>query len=214
MIELIAVATITMLAVISPGADFAMVTRNSILYGRSAGLLSSLGIAAGVQLHVFYTMVGVGLLIRNTPEIFTAIKLIGALYLIYIGYKTFFSKPAASDSTGSDASLPVAAANYISSTGAFKNGFFTNALNPKTTLFVVSVYTQVVNPSTPTHIQLLYGLFMSFAHWSWFSLVSVFLSEERLRQKLLQRQVLVNQVIGFVLAALGIWLSLSSAISR
>jgi threonine/homoserine/homoserine lactone efflux protein len=215
MIELIAVATITMLAVISPGADFAMVTRNSILYGRSAGLLSSLGIAAGVQLHVFYTMIGVGLLIRNTPEIFTAIKLIGAVYLIYVGYKTFHSKPTASESTGSDTSiLPVATENNISTTGAFKNGFFTNALNPKTTLFVVSVYTQVVNPSTPTHIQLLYGLFMSFAHWSWFSLVSMFLSEEHLRKKLLGRQVLVNQIIGFVLVALGIWLSLSSAISH
>ena len=100
MLELMAVATITVLAVISPGADFAMVTRNSILYGRSAGLFAALGIAAGVQLHVFYTMIGVGWLIRSSPELFTAIKLLGALYLIYVGYKTFFSKATGQESGG------------------------------------------------------------------------------------------------------------------
>jgi threonine/homoserine/homoserine lactone efflux protein len=205
-VELIAVATITILAVISPGADFAMVTRNSVLYGRSAGMLSSLGIAAGVQLHVFYTMIGVGLLIRNSPQLFTFIKVVGALYLVYVGYKTFFSKPVASAEIGQTSGYVGVGTSSISTLEAFKNGFFTNALNPKTTLFVVSVYTQVVSTETPTHIQLLYGGFMSFAHWAWFSVVSLLLSGQRLRQKLLQQQVLVNRVIGALLVALGLWL--------
>ena len=75
MTELIAVAIITILAVISPGADFAMVTRNSYLYGRRAGLLAATGIALGVQVHVMYTMLGVGLLIAKSPILFTAIKM-------------------------------------------------------------------------------------------------------------------------------------------
>lgn len=205
MIELIAVATITILAVVSPGADFAMVTRNSILHGRAAGLLSSLGIACGVQLHVFYTMVGVGLLIRSSPQLFFGIKLFGAIYLIYVGYKTFVSTPA-EDRGRFDAS---AAQTGMRPRDAFQNGFFTNALNPKTTLFVLSVYTQVVSPETPLLIQFLYGLFMSFAHWTWFSLVAFFLSEKHLRTQLLTHQVLVNQVIGILLVGLGVGLSLS-----
>ncbi len=213
MLELMAVATITVLAVISPGADFAMVTRNSILYGRSAGLFAALGIAAGVQLHVFYTMIGVGWLIRSSPELFTAIKLLGALYLIYVGYKTFFSKPAAPSQAVPDAAGQPHNAG-LGRLAAFKNGFFTNALNPKTTLFVVSVYTQVIRPGTPAWLQFAYGLFMSFAHWAWFSAVCLFLSEPRLRQKLLQRQVLVNRVIGIVLAALGVLLSLPSTMGH
>jgi threonine/homoserine/homoserine lactone efflux protein len=60
----------------------------------------------------------------------------------------------------------------LSTMGAFRNGFFTNALNPKTTLFVVSVYTQVVHADTPIGIQIGYGLFMSVAHGMWFSLVA------------------------------------------
>ena len=203
MVELFAVAAITVLAVISPGADFAMVTRNSLLHGRSAGLLASLGIAAGVQLHVLYTMLGVGLLIQSSPEWFGVIKVAGAMYLIYIGYQTLTSRPntdvRATDTSG------------LSAFAAFRSGFFTNALNPKTTLFVVSVYTQVVQPGTPLAVQIGYGLFMSLAHWVWFSVVTVFFSEQRLRTLMLQRQIVLNRVIGSVLVALGLSLAFATA---
>lgn len=200
--ELFAVALITILAVISPGADFAMVTRNSLLHGRPAGLLASLGIAMGVQLHVLYTMLGVGLLIQNSPQWFAVIKAAGAIYLIYVGYKTFTSGPTSSAGSGTPGGL--------NALGALRSGFLTNALNPKTTMFVVSVYTQVVRPDTPLTVQIGYGLFMSLAHWAWFSMVTMFFSEEHLRTRLLKRQVLLNRGIGAVLVALGLLLALTS----
>lgn len=206
MMELIAVATITILAVISPGADFAMVTRNSLLHGRRAGLLASLGIATGVQLHVLYSMLGVALLIQQSPQWFGVIKLAGAVYLIYVGYQTICSQPSAqahSDDT-----------HRLSPLVAWRTGFFTNALNPKTTLFVVSVYTQVVQPGTSLAVQIGYGLFMSLAHWVWFSLVTVLFSEPRLRNRMLSRQVVLNRCIGGVLVALGLSLALTSAASQ
>lgn len=206
MMELIAVATITILAVISPGADFAMVTRNSLLHGRRAGLLASLGIATGVQLHVLYSMLGVALLIQQSPQWFGVIKLAGALYLIYVGYQTLRSQP--------NAKAYASGTGDLSPLAAWRTGFFTNALNPKTTLFVVSVYTQVVQPGTSLAVQIGYGLFMSLAHWVWFSLVTVLFSEPRLRRRMLQRQVLLNRAIGSVLIALGAALALASAASR
>ena len=65
MLELVSVITITLLAVISPGADFAMVSRNSMFLSRRAGLLTALGISLGVLVHVTYSMLGIGLLISN-----------------------------------------------------------------------------------------------------------------------------------------------------
>lgn len=205
MLEIAAVATITTLAVISPGADFAMVTRNSLLHGRKAGLLASAGIAAGVQLHVFYTMLGVGFLIRSSPGWFWLIKLAGAAYLVYVGYQTFISRtvPASGQGRG----------QQIDAITAWRMGFLTNALNPKTTLFVVSVYTQVVQPDTPLPVQVAYGLFMSLAHWLWFSVVTMFFSEERLRARMLRHQALLNRSIGVVLAALGVWLAMGPVAS-
>jgi RhtB (resistance to homoserine/threonine) family protein len=206
MIELIAVATITILAVISPGADFAMVTRNSLLHGRRAGLLASLGIATGVQLHVLYSMLGVALLIQQSPQWFDAIKLAGAVYLVYVGYQTVRSQHSGE--------VHNEGTRHLSPLAAWRTGFFTNALNPKTTLFVVSVYTQVVQPGTSLTVQIGYGLFMSLAHWVWFSLVTVLFSEPRLRNRMLVRQVVLNRCIGGVLIALGLSLALASAASQ
>ncbi|EKT56808.1 lysine exporter protein LysE/YggA [Providencia rettgeri Dmel1] len=122
--EVIAVATITILAVISPGPDFAMVTRNSYTYGIKTGLLCALGIAIGVQVHVFYTVFGITLVIMNSPTLFLIVKLIGVIYLVYIGFKSLTNKVKVSSNNA--VSRPLSALN------AFKNGFLTNALNPKT----------------------------------------------------------------------------------
>ncbi|MFE1905912.1 LysE family translocator [Streptomyces gardneri] len=203
--QLIAVAVITVLAVISPGADFAMTVRNSYLYGRTAGVLAAVGIALGVLVHVTYTMLGVGLLVSRSPMLFTAMKLIGAAYLVYIGYRTFVTKTQVDIDLSGDGGL--------SKAGALRTGFLTNALNPKTMLFVLSTYTQVVSADTPVFQQVGYGLFMSFAHLVWFALAALLFSHQNLRARLLQRQSVLNKVIGTVLVGLGMVLALTPAMA-
>lgn len=192
--EFIAVIMITVLAVISPGADFAVVTKNSYLYGRKIGVLTSFGISLGVLIHVSYTLIAVAFVMTYTPHILTVVKYIGAMYLIYIGYKTFTQPPVIDTSN-----IPA-----INSLQAIKYGFFTNALNPKTTLFVISTYTQITSLTTPKSILIGYGVFMSFAHFIWFSLVAILFSSTVLRQKMLFKQVIINRVIGSILCVLGI----------
>lgn len=195
MSELIAVAVITVLAVISPGPDFAMVTRNSYAHGRGSGLMTALGIACGVQVHVCYTMLGIALVITQSPLLFMAVKLLGAGYLIWLGWASLTST----------ASLQPGQASEVrpSAGKAFAMGFLTNALNPKTMLFVVATYSQVVQVGSSLASNLGYGLFMSFTHGVWFSLVAVFFSAEALRKRLLARQRLVDRVIGTALVGLG-----------
>lgn len=192
--EFIAVIIITLLAVVSPGADFAIVTRNSYLYGRKIGVLTSLGISLGVLIHVAYTLIAVAFVMTYTPQILNVVKYIGAIYLIYIGYKTFTQKPL----------VDIDGILTINSFEAVKYGFFTNALNPKTTLFVISTYTQIVSLSTLKMILLGYGVFMSVTHFMWFALVSLLFSSIILRQKMLAKQVKINRTIGSILCALGI----------
>ncbi|VVD98596.1 LysE family translocator [Pandoraea anhela] len=207
--ELLAVMTITVLAVVSPGADFAMVTRESWRHGRRAGLWAALGIAAGVQVHVAYTLVGVGLLIAQVPWLFTAIKWIGAAYLIYIGWRTLQDRSPVVDvseelpSSTCVESNDAGGARWRDAMQAFRTGFFTNALNPKCTLFVVSTFTQVVHPGTGWALGLAYGAFMSFAHWVWFSLVALGFSAGWMRAAMVRRQRLVRRTIGGALMTLG-----------
>lgn len=193
--EFIAVILITLLAVVSPGADFAIVTKNSYLYGRSIGVLTAFGISLGVLIHLTYTLIAVAFVMMYTPQILNIMKYIGAIYLFYIGYKTFIQSPIV------DTSLTAA----IHPLQAVKYGFFTNALNPKTTLFVMSTYTQIISMHTPKATLICYGIFMSFAHFLWFSLLALLLlSSIVLRQKMLVKQVQINRVIGFMLSVLGI----------
>ncbi|MEU1196882.1 LysE family transporter [Streptomyces sp. NPDC005813] len=199
MTEILAVAVITVLAVVAPGADFAMVVRNSYLYGRRTGLLAATGVAAGVLVHVTYTMLGVGLLIASSTALFTVIKLIGAAYLVYIGVRTFRAR--------GDVEVDLENKTELTPWAALRTGFLTNVLNPKTTLFVVSTFAQVVSPGTPLYQQAGYGLFMSFAHLLWFGVVAVFFSHDRMRTLMLRGQKVLNKVIGSVLAGLGISLA-------
>ncbi len=140
MTELIAVALFTLLAVISPGADFAMVTRSSYAQGRKAGLAAAVGIALGVQVHVLYTVLGIAVIISQSPALFLIMKVLGAGYLIYLGYKSLTNTRRISlDGVGRSA------AGVLQ---ALRTGFLTNALNPKTMLFVISAFTQVVQPGS------------------------------------------------------------------
>jgi len=193
--ELLAFALFTLLAVISPGADFAMVTRSSYAQGRKAGLAAAVGIALGVQVHMLYTVLGIAVIISQSPLLFLAMKVLGAGYLIYLGYQSLTN------------TARISLEGQPSATGllpALRTGFLTNALNPKTMLFVVSAYTQVVQPGTPLGVDFAYGAFMSFAHWAWFSLVAVFFSSAGLRKAMIERQVVVDRVIGVALIGLGL----------
>ncbi|MEV7545575.1 LysE family transporter [Streptomyces sp. NPDC089915] len=201
MTEVIAVAVITLLAVVSPGADFAMVVRNSYLYGRSTGLFAAAGVAAGVLVHVSYTMLGVGLLIASSTALFTAIKLAGAGYLVWIGVRTFRAR--------AELTVDLESKPELTRLGALRSGFLTNVLNPKTTLFVVSTFTQVVDRQTPAWQQAGYGLFMSGAHLVWFGAVALFFSHSALRERMLRAQKALNRAIGSVLVGLGVGLGLA-----
>ncbi|GAA4030941.1 LysE family translocator [Streptomyces plumbiresistens] len=181
-----------------------MTVRNSYLYGRTAGTLAAVGISLGVLVHVTYTMLGVGLLVTRTPSLFTAMKLVGAAYLVFIGYKTFIAKARVQ--------IDLSEGNGLSKAGALRTGFLTNALNPKTMLFVLSTYTQVVRADTPVVQQIGYGLFMSFTHLAWFALAALFFSNRSLRTRLLRRQAVLNKVIGTVLVGLGVALALTPSV--
>ena len=189
------VLAITVLAVISPGGDFAMVTRNSYLHGCMAGIWTAIGIALAIWLHVAYSILGVGLLLQTSPMLLQAVKTVGALYLLYIAWQTWRHPVAiASELADSQAAF--------SHWSALKTGLISNALNPKTTLFVLSLYTQVIAANTALSTLLAYGWMISLAHLLWFAWVALCLSQPRIRLWLLRKQSVVNKAISCVLMLL------------
>ncbi|CAI2452764.1 LysE family transporter [Serratia plymuthica] len=203
MTELLAVVTITLLAVISPGPDFAMVSRNSLLLSRRAGVLTACGIGAGVVIHVSYTLVGVGVLIQQSLWLFTLLKAIGAAYLIYLGVGMLRHAGAAAAAPSHEDTAAT------SDFAALKIGFLTNVLNPKTTIFIVSLFMQVVNPQTPLSVQIGYGLFIAVAHILWFAAVALLFSAPGVNARLLRLRKGIDRAFGGLLIVFGALLAVA-----
>lgn len=195
MTEWFAIITITILAVISPGPDFAMVSRNALTLSKRAGLLTALGIGVGVLVHVSYTLMGIGVLIRYAPWALDLMKIGGALYLIWLGTKMLRSQPRKNAMAEQNTSR--------SDRAAFRVGLWTNALNPKTSIFIVSLFTQVVGIETPLLTRIGYGGFISVVHVLWFASVALFFGAPLIRQTLFQVSHWIDRAFGVVLIVFG-----------
>lgn len=202
MTELLAVITITILAVISPGPDFAMVSRNSLILSRRAGLLTAFGIGTGIIIHVSYTLIGLGVLLQQSLWMFNAIRFAGAIYLIYLGIKMLRTKQ---EDVVSDNSVP-----SMSDLAAFRTGFLTNVLNPKTLIFIVSLFMQVIKPETPLMTQIYYGIFISLMHIFWFGLVALCFSAGPIRSRLIAIRHWIDRTFGGLLVIFGTLLAVAS----
>ncbi len=212
--EFLLVAGIHLLAVMSPGPDFAMVVRNSLVYSRRTGLLAAVGLGLGILLHVTYSLLGIGLIISQSVMLFNAIKFLGAAYLIYIGVKSLLSKRESKKEIEAELKSEFnnePAKKDLSTAKAIQVGFLTNALNPKATLFFLALFTQVINPDTAIGIKVLYGLEMSIATFAWFAFVSVVLTQRHVNSVFSRVKHHFEHVFGVVLIALGIKVALSSS---
>lgn len=202
--EFAAVALIHLLAVASPGPDFAIVVRESVAHGRRAGVLTALGVGTGILLHVAYSLLGIGLIVSQSIVLFNALKWLAAAYLLYIGIKALRARPGDPDSA--ERSL---AEGVRSSRGAFVTGFVTNGLNPKATLFFLSLFTVVINPHTPLPVQAGYGLYLALATATWFCLVAWLFSQARVRAGFARLGHWFDRAMGVVLVGIGVKLALT-----
>lgn len=200
--EFITIALVHLLAVASPGPDFAIIVRQSLIYGKSTALWSSLGVGCGILIHVFYSLLGIGLIISQSVVAFSILKYMGALYLVYIGVKAIRAKPLAGG-----LQLEPEAQPALGRLRAIWIGFLTNGLNPKATLFFLSLFTVVINPETPRLIQSFYGIYMAVATALWFSGVSLFFGHPRIRNSFQKLGHWLERLTGLVLIGLGIKLA-------
>ncbi len=196
-----------LLAVASPGPDFAVVLRQSVTHGRRIALWTSVGIGSGILVHTAYSLLGIGLLVKSSLVAFTAMKVAAAVYLAWIGFKALRAKPVPPESIHKGSTPAVSPTR----TGAFGVGFMTNALNPKATLFFLSVFSVVIDPRTPRLVLVGYGLWMALMTAIWFSLVALFFTQEPVRRAFGRLGHWFERAMGAVLVALGIRLAFASA---
>lgn len=192
------IAVVHFLAVASPGPDFAITVKQSLTRGRKAAIMTSLGIGTAILLHVTYSLIGIGLVIRNNPDIFTGLTWLAAAYLFYIGIQGLRAKPVTAKQQ------ELAQQGEQTRFKSFATGFLVNGLNVKATLFFLSLFSVVISTTTPTYFQIIYGVYMALATAAWFSFLSYVLTIESFRQRLLQKGYLIDRTMGVILILLAV----------
>ena len=196
------VTLVHLLAVISPGPDFVMACRNALLYSRKTGIWTAVGFGLGIAVHISYALFGLAWVVAQSVILFSVIKYLGAAYLIFIGVQSFLSKTKTLEPG------VVSKQKDIPPMVAIRMGFVTNVLNPKATLFFLSLFTMVVGPEVSVFEMTIISIILIGVTVLWFSLVAVIMTQKRIRQTFERYQGVFNKSLGGLLVALGIKIAL------
>lgn len=201
--EILAVYALFIGAMSSPGPDFLIVVRNALGYSVRAGVFTSMGIVFALSVHITYSFAGIGILISQSFIAFQIIKFAGVLYLIYLGVQSFRSKGY--NQAGLCKQEITQDLNMLNKSDgqAFVNGFVTNLLNPKATLFFVALFSQGLKPDTPLFVMVSFGIICMLTAAIWFSGLAVFMAGSTLREFYIRTSGLIDRIFGvmFIIVA-------------
>lgn len=196
--EFLSITVLIMLAAISPGPDFAVVTKNSLLYSRRVGIYTALGVSASLLIHAIYCILGLAIIISQSLLAFSVIKYLGAAYLIYIGIKGLIAKREALQ-------LDVEhSKSAITGLQAFYQGLLCNLLNPKAIMFLLAFFTLVVKPGHSLFVEMGYGFEIALIHMIWFSSLSIMMTHHAVKTNLSRVQFYIVKAMGAVLVTFGV----------
>jgi RhtB (resistance to homoserine/threonine) family protein len=144
-LQVIAFAGIAALLTITPGADTMMILRNVFARGRTAGVLTMIGICSGLFFHASLSALGLSLILVRSATAFQIVKLIGVCYLVYLGAQSLWK--ARRDAAKTSGSLTHdAKSGSAELRKAFFEGLMTNVLNPKVAIFYLAFLPQFITP--------------------------------------------------------------------
>lgn len=183
---------------LTPGNDTMYIISRSVTQGKRAGIYSALGITSGAVVHTILASLGLTVILMKSVLLFTIIKIIGALYLIYLGVNLLINKK-----TNHEEQI---ASKYMSNKKIYLQGLITNVTNPKVALFFLAFIPQFISTgnSSPLPFMIL-GLTFCVTGGLWCVIVALFSSllTKKLRQSSKIEQIL-NKLTGIIFIAMGI----------
>lgn len=195
--SLVAIALAMAVGVISPGPSFITVARIAVGMSRRHALMAALGMGIGGGLFAIAALLGLQMILKLVPTLYTVFRICGGLYLIWIGYRIWrgAKEPLQTFEEGVGAKeRPVKSLVF---------GFVTHVSNPKTAVVYASVFAAFLPPALSTHLALSIVLAVFFIETGWYAFVALGLSAEAPRAFYLRFKAMVDRCAGLVLGALG-----------
>jgi RhtB (resistance to homoserine/threonine) family protein len=186
--------------ILLPGPDTAVVTKNVLLHGRRAGLGTSVGVGVGLSLWTLAAAVGLASVVRASVVAFTVLKVVGALYLMWLGFQALRTAHHGAGEQDLTAMRPALGAR-----GGFRQGLLSDLANPKIGIFFTSLLPQFVDPGHPVLLPFIeLGAVFVLMTLAWLVVYSIIAA--RAIQTLRRPRVrsALDRVTGVTLIALGL----------
>ncbi|GIU14824.1 LysE family translocator [Shewanella sp. MBTL60-007] len=205
---LISLSIIHLVALASPGPDFALVVRLATQESRTAAVASALGIAVAILGHTLLSLTGVSLVIQSSEQLFLIVQLAGASYLAWMGIGAI----TAAWQHWRDPVTLEQSSNSKGITGyrGFLQGLYTNLLNPKALVFFITLFSTLITPTVSLGTKSMAALLLFLLSFIWFSFIAVVLSKPRVQLKMKKASPFINLVTGIIFV--GVALTIISGI--
>lgn len=205
---LIAITLLTM----SPGVDTLVVIRNTLRGGFRDGLTTSVAICLGLFVHATISAAGISLILLQSATLYTLLKMVGALYLMWLGYKSLRSALRTKGVAQLQMIEEITVKARPSFWRSFREGFLSNVLNPKTIVFYMAFLPQFILPTEPAMLKSLFlaGLHFVIANvWQLMLVLLVGRATYWLSQASVMR--VIDGLIGSVMIGFGLRLALDKS---
>ena len=192
----LSLALLCILGAMTPGQSLIIILKHSVAGGRLNGLVASLGHALGVMLYAIATVIGLAVIIQQTPWLFDLIRYLGAAFLVWLGYKALMSRAESSRLLTSESS--------ISLKQSFSEGLMVSFLNPKLAIFFLALFSQFVDADAGWQQSIIMVATVAGIDTLWYCLVALILSHSSVLDKLRQNMNVVEKCSGVVLLAVAL----------
>lgn len=194
----LAIAGALAVGAVSPGPSFIVVARNAIALSRAHGMATALGMGTGAGTFGLLAILGLHAVLTAVPMAFIVLKVLGGLYLLYLGYLIFGgAKQPLHVQKGDNVAM-------MSLTRAYFTGLFTQLSNPKTAIVFASVFSALLPPEIPLWFYVALPLIAAVIDGGWYLLVAFLLSGEKPRQTYLKFKIGIDRTAGGVMGLLGL----------
>ncbi|EGR2797340.1 lysine transporter LysE [Vibrio navarrensis] len=188
--------TICILGAMSPGPSLAIVAKHALAGGRKNGLATSWAHAFGIGIYAFVTLIGLAVVLQQSPLLFKTISYAGAAYLAYLGVNALRSKGgvAAKLESGEQTSVWQSA----------KEGFLISILSPKIALFFIALFSQFVALGNELSNQVIIVATPFIVDGLWYTFITIVLSSSKVVDKIRAKAQLIDRLSGVVLILLAL----------
>jgi threonine/homoserine/homoserine lactone efflux protein len=183
---------ICLLGAMSPGPSLAVVMKSTLTSGRPGGYVTALAHGAGVALYGLLTITGLAVLITQSPSLYLALQVSGAVYLIYLGIKSLRSNGQAMPGQHST----------VHSRNAALEGFLVAFLNPKLAIFMLALFSQFLQPEFGGREKAIMVATVGITDAGWYALVTTLVSHKAFVARLQRSAQFIDRVFGIILVLL------------